>query len=155
MPTAWRLCKAKRRKEAFSGEGSRLAGGRWSPKGTAVVYTAESLALAAVELFVHLDPAELSAAYVSSPVTIPSNLPIHRMAAADLPRDWRTTPPPPSLAQLGRQWLLDAVTAVLQVPSAVIPDESVYVLNPGHPDFAKLQIGPPQPFQFDPRFRKS
>lgn len=155
MPTAWRLCTARRKAEAFTGEGSRLAGGRWNPKGTAVVYTADSLALAAVELFVHLDPAELSAAYVSIPVTIPIDLPILRVEATRLPRGWRTTPPPPSLAQLGRRWVLDSVTAVLRVPSAVVPEEPTYILNPGHPDFAKLQIGPAQPFQFDPRFRQS
>jgi RES domain-containing protein len=155
MPIVWRLCRAKRQSEAFTGEGSRLAGGRWNPKGTAVVYTAESLALAAVGLFVHLDPSELTAAYVSFPVTIPPGLPVQQIDVVKLPSDWRTDPALPDLAQIGQQWFDGANTAVLQVPSAVVPQESAFVLNPSHPDFAKLQIGQAQPFQFDPRFQKS
>ncbi|MEW6487945.1 MAG: RES family NAD+ phosphorylase [Thermodesulfobacteriota bacterium] len=151
----WRLCRAKRRSEAFTGEGARLAGGRWNPKGTPVVYTAESLALAAIELFVHLDPAELAAAYVSFPVSVPGDLPIQRVDVKTLPRNWRDTPAPPELARIGRQWVDGAQTAILQAPSAVVPQESVLVLNPAHPDFARIQVGKAQPFEFDPRFRKS
>ncbi len=153
--TVWRLCKASRRAEAFTGEGSRRAGGRWNPKGTAVVYAAESLALAAVELFVHLDPAELAAACVAFPVGLPEGLPVEHVAPEQLPPNWRDVPAPEALAELGRRWLTDAAAAVLRVPSAVVPPESIFVLNPAHPDFARLAIGASQPFQFDPRFRKS
>lgn len=133
----------------------RLAGGRWNPKGTAVVYTAESLSLAALELFVHLDPTELTAAYVAIPVTLPPSLPVHRVYPEELPRDWQTTPAPPELARRSQQWFADGNTAVLHVPSAVVPQESVFLLNPTHPDLAGVHLGPAQPFQFDRRLGKA
>lgn len=73
---------------------------------------------------------------------------------ADLQDDWRTYPAPPRLALFGERWLQAARTAVLSVPSVVIPHERNFILNPAHPEFAAFRIGRPEPFGFDPRMWK-
>jgi RES domain-containing protein len=148
----WRLCK--REHAAFDGEGARLAGGRWNRRGTRLVYTSESLSLAALEILVHCDPALLPPDLVAIPADIPDSLRIERLDDASLPRDWRRSPAPDSLARIGSAWAAAAQTPVLSVPSAVVPRERNYLLNPGHPDFVKIRKGDPQPFSLDPRLKR-
>jgi RES domain-containing protein len=54
----------------------------------------------------------------------------------------------------GSKWLRAGRTAVLEVPSAIVPSEKNYLINPGHPEFRKLRVGRPLPFVFDPRMWK-
>jgi RES domain-containing protein len=149
----WRLCK--RRHAAFDGEGARLAGGRWNRKGTAVVYTSATRSLAAQELFVHLALDEAPADLVAASAEIPDDLPITALRIADLPKGWRRFPAPESLADLGTNWVESNESAVLEIPSAVIPQESNYLLNPRHPDFHRIRAQQPEAFTYDPRMWKS
>ena len=64
MVSAWRIVKQKHKRSALSGEGARRFGGRWNSPGVSVVYLAQSQALAALEMLVHLDAAELLRSYV-------------------------------------------------------------------------------------------
>lgn len=148
--TAWRLVKYRHQAQAFDGEGARLYGGRWNSPGVPVVYLAESLSLAALEILVHLQAAEPLMAYTATPVRFDARL-VRTMAAASLPKRWRDSPPPPALRALGDAWVRAGTTAVLAVPSAVVEGEHIYLLNPAHPDFRKIHIGKPQPFAFDAR----
>jgi len=149
--TAWRIVKQKKPpRKAFDGEGARLYGGRWNSPGTAMVYTAGSQALAALEMLVHLDAADLLGKYAFFEVTIEETL-IRALAEADLPRNWRSDPPPPKLRRMGDAWAASAVSVALCVPSVVIPTEQNFLLNPKHPDFAKLQFGKAVPFRYDAR----
>lgn len=118
-----------------------------------VVYTSATLSLAVMELLVHLDDDDLARAYVAVAAEIPDGLPIGRTRAADLPRGWRSYPAPAALPELGRRWVTATETAVLAVPSAVIPHELNYLLNPRHPHFKRIRVGRPEPFAFDPRLR--
>ncbi len=68
-----------------------------------------------------------------------------------LPDDWRELPAPPSTRKLGSHWVAELRSIALRVPSIVVDGEFNYLLNPRHPDFARLEIGPPRPFSFDPR----
>jgi RES domain-containing protein len=129
-------------------------GGRWNHRGTAVVYTSSTLSLAAMELLVHLDDEDLATDYVGIAADIPASVDIARLRDTDLPRDWRAYPRPQALADLGSRWAAAREAAVLAVPSAVIPQELNYLLNPLHPHFKRIQIGRPEPFSFDPRLRK-
>jgi RES domain-containing protein len=76
------------------------------------------------------------------------------MRPAQLGRDWRQYPAPERLAELGSRWLRERRTAVLIVPSAVIPHENNYLLNPRHPSFRNIRIGRPERFVFDARMWK-
>lgn len=149
----WRLCK--RSHAAFDGEGARLTPGRWDRKGTRIVYTSATLSLAAQELFVHLDPDEVPKDLVAGSAEIPGDIRIKRLNVAELPKGWRDYPAPESLGVIGSDWARSLETAVLGVPSAVIPQEMNYLLNPAHPDFHRIKILEPQAFGFDPRMWKT
>lgn len=150
----WRICKASRAKTAFDGEGARLFPGRWNDKGVAVVYCAGSLALACLEVFVHLDPDDLPDDLVSIRVEVPDSLAVEEIDPTKLPRSWRKVPGPPALRRLGSEWVAQGRSVALRVPSAIIPDEHNVLLNPRHPDMAKVVLGLPRRFTFDPRMRR-
>jgi len=147
---AWRLCASHRAAAAFSGEGSARRGGRWNPPGIRMIYTAESRSLAAMEVLVHVDEiGRLGAlAWTCIPAVFPARL---LETPPRFPDDWRRYPYPGSTQTFGSEWANSRRTAVLRVPSAVVPGEFNYLLNPFHPDFRHVKIGEPEPFSFDPR----
>jgi len=149
----WRICKAKYARSAFSGEGARLFDARWNFAGAPMVYTSSSLALAAIEYFVHLDPSEAPAALVSLMAEVPDSLAVERIEIVQLPRDWRKTDHR-QLQQLGMDWVRSQRSPVLMVPSAAVEGEWNLLLNPAHPDFRKIDIGEPRPFHYDERMFK-
>jgi RES domain-containing protein len=139
MLTVWRLVTARYAATAFSGEGARLYGGRWSRKGVPMVYTAGSRSLAVLEALVQDQP--LRARYHMIPAMLPNNLKIERIAPDALPPNWRSLAAREELQAIGSEWVKGVSTAVLAVPSAVIPAETNYLLNPLHPQFGKIEIG--------------
>ncbi len=149
----WRFVQRRFAKEAFTGEGARRFGGRWNSPGRAVVYTAQSQALASLEILVHLDSENSLRNYVAIPVTIEERL-IMRLDAAKVPKNWRVYPAPRATRLLGDEWIVEQKSAVLQMPSVIVPTESNYLLNPLHPDFKSLIIGAPAAFAYDWRLAK-
>lgn len=153
MPlTVWRLVTRRFADTAFSGEGARLYGGRWNHKGVPMVYTAASQSLAMLEMLVQDEP--LRANYMMIPATLPDTLAIEHIDAARLPADWRDHPARETLQAMGSEWARQKYSAVLAVPSAVIPAETNYLLNPAHPAFAEIEIGEAQLFITDLRLIK-
>lgn len=153
MPVVWRITTARFAASAFSGEGARRYGGRWNPRGTPLVYTAESRALALLEMLVQDEP--LRARYVLIPARIPDDLPLDRLDTADLPDDWRTLGARDALQTLGQRWLAGSHAAALVVPSAVVPAEHNVLLDPEHPDFARIAIGPVEALDTDMRLLRN
>jgi len=151
--TAWRITKRSRTQAAFTGNGARKYGGRWNSPGTAIVYTAQNQSLAALEILVHLESPELLSKYVLIGVEIEEKL-VSEVSRSALPRNWQTDPPRAELQRIGDQWAAKTTSAVLRVPSALVPGESNFLLNPLHDDFAKLRIASPTSFRFDPRLSK-
>jgi len=149
VPTAWRLTKTKYLATAWDGEAARRDGGRWNSVGTAVVYTSATLSLSLVETLVHITSAVLPA-YTAVRIDFDDSL-VTTLEAKDLPRDWRSDPAPASTRAIGDAWVLAANRAAFRVPSVVVPIEFNYMFNPKHPDFARVLIGTPTPFPFDPR----
>jgi RES domain-containing protein len=150
---AWRITKAKHAATAFSGMGAKAFGGRWNGTGVGVVYCAGSTSLAILEMLVHLDAAELMRRYVSFEVTFDDSL-VTAIDAAKLPKNWRQSPAAATVQAVGDQWVADGTSAVLRVPSVIVPSEWNYLMNPLHPDFTNIAIGPKQPLKFDPRLMK-
>jgi len=144
MLTVWRLVTARFADTAFSGDGARLYGGRWNRKGVPLVYAAGSQSLAMLEMLVQDEP--LRARYVMIRVRIPREVRIRYLKIDDLPRDWRNLAAREQLQKIGTEWARKRTGAVLSVPSAVIPPESNYLLNPLHPDFKRIEIGKPEAF---------
>jgi RES domain-containing protein len=153
MITAWRIVGANYKDKAYSGDGARVHGGRWNSKGVAVVYTADSLALASIEMIVNLPAPKLLQKYVRISAQIDLDL-ISDLSEVELPEDWNSRPISPSTRAIGDRWVKKQSSAVLKVPSIVVPDEYNYLLNPTHPDFAKIKIGKPTIYYFDPRLTK-
>lgn len=112
------------------------------------------MALAALELLVHLSRPLPLRSLVAVPVDIADSISITHVRVSDLPANWRATSPPPELADIGTRWAEGRQSAVLAVPSAVIPQEVNYLLNPSHRAFKRIRIGRPEPFFFDPRVWK-
>lgn len=149
MLEGWRIVKEKRLAAAFSGEGAAKTGGRWNSRGVAVVYASATRSLAALETLVHLNPPVMFN-YRIIRLEFDESL-VERLKLAALPNDWRAEPPPLSTRRLGDAWARALRSAILAVPSVIIPGETNYLLNPAHPDFRKIAIGQPAGFAFDPR----
>jgi RES domain-containing protein len=149
MPEVWRIVKAKHAATAFSGDGAAKTGGRWNSRGVRVVYTSSTKSLAALETLVHLNPPvpfKYVAFRLQFNAALIENVPLNR-----LPADWRVEPPPPSTKAIGDAWVREVRSAVLALPSVIVPGELNYLLNPAHPAFKKISIGKPERFAFDPR----
>jgi len=153
----WRLKKKKYIDTAFSGHGASLTPGRWNPAGFPVVYLSATLSLAALEKLVATRKSSylFKIRMMAISAAIPNRLKIERIEVESLPRNWRGYgPSPPELQNIGAEWLKSGRAAVLRVPSAVVPIEYNYLLNPRHDEFSKIAIHKPEPFQFDPRLFK-
>jgi len=140
-----RLAHAK-----LDGEGARLAGGRWNSPGRAAVYASSRLSLAALELLVHTDVPLVPPDLVAFEIEIPDTLDLESVALADLPKDWRQ-PGHPGCRAIGDTWLAEERTAVLRVPSAVVPEELNYIINPRHRTAKAIHVVGRRKFAFDSR----
>jgi RES domain-containing protein len=137
------------RHPANDGKGASLYPGRWNHEGTPVVYCAESRCCCALEVLVNAD--ELADDYISISIEIPDDLGLMSMEVADLPAGWDANPSIDATRDIGSSWAMSQSTPVFSVPSAVIPRERNYILNPAHPDFARIHFSSPEPFYFDDR----
>jgi len=146
----WRICRARYAAEAFSGLGARRFGGRWNSPGVPMVYASSSLALAAIELFVHLEPAQQPDDLVAIAASLPEGEPAQRLDPKKLPFHWWSDDFEP-LRALGDKWIRDGSSLAMQVPSAALRMEWNVLINPLHPAVANLKIEPSLPFQFDAR----
>lgn len=150
----WRLSKRKYASMAFGGIGTQKAGGRWTPRGVKAVYTSSSLALAALELLLHLEREDVVTGFVAISADIPEDLQVDIVDVDQLPENWRDTPAPISLSAIGEKWLSAGQTAVLSLPSEVIAVERNFLLNPEHFDFKRMEINKLVNFSFDSRLKK-
>jgi RES domain-containing protein len=146
----WRITRARYADEAFTGRGAQRFGGRWNSPGVPMVYSSPSLALAAIELFVHLEPNLQSDDLVALAAQLPEGEPAQRLNPSQLPPHWWSDDFEP-LHALGDQWIRDAASLAIEVPSAALRMEWNVLLNPLHPAIMQLKIDPPQPFCFDAR----
>jgi RES domain-containing protein len=148
----WRLTPQRHEREAFTGEGAALYGGRWNFPDVPLVYCAESRSLAALEVLANIrDPTvHFALPWVSIPAEIATDL-VEKPGR--IPVSWRTNPYPLETQRFGDEWVRTQRSVALRVPSVVVPGEFNYLLNPAHPQFSKVKIGPPEPFTFDPRLQ--
>ncbi len=117
-----------------------------------MVYASSSLALAAIETFVNLEPNLQPDDLVSIEGEIPGQLQIGRLDRTTLPRNWHETRDE-SLRHFGDEWVRAGETVALLVPSAPIGGEWNVLLNPTHRDFQKIKFDQPVPFKFDDRMK--
>lgn len=151
MHTVYRIFKTKHRTSWADGEGAFRFGGRWNSPGTRILYTASSLALATLELFVHLNSEALLNAYSFASVTFDEAAVERVEKFAGLPSNWDVFPPPEDTQRIGDEWVVSGSGLVLSVPSAVLPVERNYLINVGHPDLSKVALAAPERLVIDKR----
>jgi RES domain-containing protein len=147
--TIYRICSAKY--PTNDGEGARRNAGRWNHKGTPLLYCAATASLCALEILAH--SAGLPVEMVVIEAEFPDSLPVETLLDADLPSSWNDPVAPSSTKDIGSRWAVAKSAAILSVPSAVVPRDRNYLVNPLHPDFPKIRFSAPVPFVFDPRLK--
>ncbi|WP_259066400.1 RES family NAD+ phosphorylase [Mucilaginibacter sp. X4EP1] len=134
----------------LSGTGARLYGGRWNSEGKSAVYLASLRSLALLEVLVHLPPLLIPSDYCLAEIEVPEDS-IGVIASEELPVNWAAISPPLALKQLGDEFLQKQAYLILKLPSAIVPKEFNYLLNPLHKDIKKVKILQKQHFNFDER----
>lgn len=147
----YRLSKGAYRLD-LSGKGAELYGGRWNSKGMAMLYTSGSRALAFAEVAVHIPVSIVPKDYFLISIVIPDAAGIIELTAADMPADWRSNPHSNSTQKIGDQFILEAKDLVLKVPSAVVPGDFNFLINPAHSQHKEVMIDRAEAFEFDSRF---
>lgn len=150
MISLYRLSSA--RYPANSGTGAALYGGRWNRVGTEVIYAAQTASLAALEVLVHYSA--LPKDHALTEIQVPDALTILQWEEDALPPGWKSEVPTTATQDLGEMWVREGRSAVLSVPSSIIPRERNFIINPAHPDFREIRFRPSLPFQFDPRLKR-
>jgi RES domain-containing protein len=131
-------------------------GYRWNSLNTYLVYTAESRALATLEVSVHLDLNEdLPSDRYYIEINIPYDITILELNIKDLPDRWDSKPPILETQYIGDDFVKDKSAAVLKVPSSIVKQEFNYLINPNHPDSEKISVIAVTPFSFDNRFKQT
>jgi|SRR5947209_3808907 len=131
----------------LSGEGGMRASARWHTIGKPVVYLADSAAAALLEVLVHFELDELPASYQLLSVQADDEIAFE--TPANLPAAWATDEE--ATREIGDEWLREGRTALLRVPSTIVPDTWNWLLNPRHDDAPRLRITSVQKQPFDPR----
>ena len=129
---------------------------RWNSAGAYVSYSAGSRSLACLENVVHKGTTDLKRPYISMTISIPDDIEIKIISIKELPSGWHHSGETgyQLCRSIGDTWVRNSETAVLKVPSAIVENDSNYLINPGHPDFLKIKIIAEEPFAFDRRIKK-
>ncbi len=152
----FRIEREKYLEVTLKGVGAALTEGyRWNSLNTYLVYTADSRALATLEVSVHLDFLEdlpKDRYYVE--IEIPDSVEILELSIDQLPENWDSKPPILETQFIGDDFVSQNNAAVLKVPSAIVPPEFNYLINPNHPDSSKIRVVSTQRLNFDSRFKQ-
>jgi RES domain-containing protein len=140
----------------LSGKGAEITGGRWNEKGAAVVYAAESRSLACLETLVHLAAGGLPFNRYLVEISIPDSVwaGAQRETAASLPIGWDAEPASRTSVRFGTAWLRSRRSAVLVLPSVLVAEECCVLLNPAHPDSARISAVKSRRWLYDPRLTR-
>lgn len=150
----YRLSREKYARD-LSGTGARLNGGRWNSRGKNALYSAENISLAKLEVAVHLDLDLIPDDYCLIEIELPKRAKIKILDVSELSSDWNTIPHSESTQILGDEFLDKNEYLALKVPSAVVPQENNYILNPNHPSYSSVKVTNIERFTFDDRLFSS
>lgn len=138
----------------LSGKGAALKGARWNSIGVEMIYTAGNRSLAMAEVAVHFTLATLPGDYMMITIFIPDDVSLLKLNSADLPAKWNAFPHPTSSQAIGDKFIAENKYCVLQIPSVVTQGDYNLLINPNHPDFARIKIMTAEKFPFDKRIFK-
>ena len=147
----YRLSRGKYARD-LSGKGAEMYGGRWNSKGTPLIYTSQSRSLTFAEISMHIPLGIIPKDYYQVTIRIPDTAGILELREPDFPADWRSNPHSDSTQKIGDQFSVELKKLALRVPSAVVPGDFNYLINPRHPQMKEVTIVDVEPFEFDSRF---
>lgn len=155
--TLWRIAAQTRKYAAddLSGAGAAKSPGRWNDDGQPVLYCAPMIAMAVLETAAHIDDAGLPLDRFLVRIDVPENLWAARviMDVSKLGVAWAAIPAGRVSVRAGSDWLRSVGSAILEVPSAIVPEESTALINPLHPDSKSLTARIVRPFEYNRLFR--
>lgn len=146
----YRLLK-KKFSASLSGSGAAAVGGRWNSKGTEIIYTSDSRALSMLEKYIHLPSGIIPKDLVMMAVDIPDKVNIKIVDIKTLPTNWSEDTQISQTRKIGDDFITSNSACILKVPSAIVPGDFNYLINPAHPDFSKITITAINDFPFNGR----
>jgi RES domain-containing protein len=153
----WRIAAETRKYRAddLSGAGAAKSPGRWNDDGQPVLYTAPTIAIAVLETVAHVDDSGLPLNRFLVRIDVPDTVWNVRQLidVSTLPVSWAAIPAGRVSVQAGADWLRGMATAILQVPSVIVPEEPVALINPLHPDAKKVSAKIVRQFEYNRLFR--
>ncbi|MCC2978190.1 RES family NAD+ phosphorylase [Sphingomonas sp. PL-96] len=139
----------------LSGTGARITGGRWNSKGTAVTYTSSSRALACLETVVHLNASGLPLNRYLVEVTVPKDIWARRETIDPAQHvGWDAEPAGLTSTEVGTRWITERRSALLCVPSVIVPEEDNILINPAHADATRITAQKVRRWLYDPRLAR-
>ncbi|HVY17239.1 MAG TPA: RES family NAD+ phosphorylase [Rhodopila sp.] len=156
--TVWRIATdtATYQADDLSGAGAKATGGRWNEAGIPVVYASETRALACLETIVHLNAGGLPFNRYLVEITIPdeiwSDAQVETTDSLDV--GWDAEPAGRVSIQSGTAWIRSGRSVLLMVPSVIVPEERTILMNPAHPDSARITAAKRRKWLYDPRLAK-
>ena len=139
----------------LSGKGAAMKGARWNSVGVELIYTAENRSLAMAEVAIHLTLATVPGDYVMQTIYLPDDISIQKLTIGELPTDWNVFPHPNSTQIIGDRFMAGGDYCVLQAPSVVTQGDYNLLINPHHPEFARVKVIGVEKFPFDKRVFRS
>ena len=144
----WRISRHR----DLDGLGGLRAAGRWHERGLPVVYLAETAAGALLEVCVHTAANDVPPSYTLLEVTVPTTTTVEAISVDSLPPDWSEDLE--ATRAIGSEWLRSTRSALLRVPSILVPATFNVLLNPAHLDSKQIAITSVLEYPFDPRLKR-
>lgn len=155
----WRIATDTPTYEAddLSVAGAKATGGRWNEAGVAMLYTSETIALACLETVVHLNSGGLPFNRFLVAIDVPDGVwsAAKVVTAASLRVGWDAEPAGRASIGFGCDWASSAASAVLRVPSVIVPEEANALINPLHPDSTRIVSTKVRKWLYDPRLQRT
>jgi RES domain-containing protein len=145
----WRIARRGHALDRL-GTGAQQHGGRWNHPGTGVIYAGATIAIAAMETYVHIAgvvPPDL----VLVRIDLPDGYSAEWPEVTELPAGWDLLPPGPASMDFGSRWAREHRSLALHIPSVLVPEERNVVIDPNHAEFAGVALAVERDFRFDPR----
>jgi len=128
---------------------------RWNSKDVKMIYTAQSRALACLENIVHRNSRGLQKDFRVMQISVTDDIILTEINETDLRPSWKEFNKMPYTQSLGDQWVREAKSSILKVPSAVVSGDANYLLNPEHREYNRIQLLNTEPFEFDERIKEN
>jgi RES domain-containing protein len=148
----YRIGKSKYAND-LTGEGAKLYGGRWNHEGIPCIYAAETRALSLLEYSVHITIEAIPPSLKFTSIEIPNNL-IHEIKRAELPANWQNWPHPKEARDFGNKLLIANKQLAIRFPSAIIPEEFIYIINPVHQHMRQVSVKKIADISYDLRLKR-